>query len=243
MQYKDWCFINDSTNMSKSFSKIWYVMFQLIGAVCKVVLTSGDCSDGQLLANLRSCFSDAPTMNQAREDLRNMRQREKESVMVYAYVWGRALVTSSAIHPEDERPPHIIKDFISSLQKNIRNKITNKWADLRNSPHMVQETFNLSTRIEIEIQVANSFKMELSSSYSALDINEIDTCDTSCDELEINEVSTRITNGMVVITERLVTAATRNFSNKSQYNNKTQDNKSGNRWEHKERASKITLLT
>ena len=45
-----------------------------IGEVCKVVLTSGDCSDDQLLANLRSCFSDAPTMNQAREDLRNMRQ-------------------------------------------------------------------------------------------------------------------------------------------------------------------------
>ena len=36
------------------------------GAVCKVVLTSGDCSDDQLLANLRSCFSDALTMNQAR---------------------------------------------------------------------------------------------------------------------------------------------------------------------------------
>ena len=42
--------------------------------VQKVVLTSGDCSDDQLLANLRSCFSDAPKMNQAREDLRNMRQ-------------------------------------------------------------------------------------------------------------------------------------------------------------------------
>ena len=47
------------------------------GAVCKVVLTSGDCSDDQLLSNLRSCFSDAPTMNEVREDLRNMRQREQ----------------------------------------------------------------------------------------------------------------------------------------------------------------------
>ena len=45
-----------------------------VGAVHKVELTSGDCSDDQLLANLRSCFSDAPTMNQTREDLRNMRQ-------------------------------------------------------------------------------------------------------------------------------------------------------------------------
>ena len=45
-----------------------------IGGVCKVMLTSGDCSDDQLLANLRTSFSDAPTMNQARDDLRNMRQ-------------------------------------------------------------------------------------------------------------------------------------------------------------------------
>ena len=45
-----------------------------IGAVCKVVLTSGDCSDDQLMANFMSCFSDAPMMNQAREDLRNVRQ-------------------------------------------------------------------------------------------------------------------------------------------------------------------------
>ena len=36
-----------------------------IDAVCKVVLTSGNCSDDQLLANLKNCFSDAPTMNQA----------------------------------------------------------------------------------------------------------------------------------------------------------------------------------
>ena len=36
------------------------IIKKLIGAVSKVVLTSGDCSDDQLLANLRSCFSDAP---------------------------------------------------------------------------------------------------------------------------------------------------------------------------------------
>ena len=153
------------------------------------MLISRDCSDDQLLANIRSCFLDAQAMNQVREDLRNMRQREKEPVMVYAYRWGRAFVRSSAICPADERHPHIIKDFISSLQKNNRNKIANKWTDLRNQPHMVKETFNLTTRIETQIQVANSFKMELSSGFSALDINEMDTCDTPCDELEINEVS------------------------------------------------------
>ena len=50
------------------------IIRKLIETVCKVLLTTSDCSDNQLLANLRSCFSDAPMMNQAREDLRNMRQ-------------------------------------------------------------------------------------------------------------------------------------------------------------------------
>ena len=43
-----------------------------IDAIWKVVLTSGNCSVHQLLANLGSCFSDVPTMNWAGEDLRNI---------------------------------------------------------------------------------------------------------------------------------------------------------------------------
>ena len=119
-----------------------------IGSVDKVVLVSGDYSDDQLLVNFRSCFSDAPTMNQVREDLRNMRQSEKESVMVYAYRWCRALLRSSGIWPEDERHPYVINDFISSLQRNIKNKITNKWAVLKNPLYTVQEAFDLTIKTE-----------------------------------------------------------------------------------------------
>ena len=32
--------------------------------------------------------------------------------------------------PVKERHPHVIKDFISSLKKNIRNKIANRWAEM-----------------------------------------------------------------------------------------------------------------
>ena len=128
-------------------------------------------------------------MNQAREDLRNMREKEKKSLMVYTYRWDRALVRSSAIHPEDERHPHVIKDFISSLQKNIRKKITNKWADLKNQPCTVQEAFDPAIKTETQIQVADSFKIELFSDFSSIDVNKIDTCDTSCDKLKINKVS------------------------------------------------------
>ena len=118
-----------------------------------------------------------------------MRQQEKESIIVYAYRWDRALVRSSGIHTEDEKHPHVIKDFIALLQHNIRNKIANKWADLENLPHTVQEAFDLAIKTETQIQVADSFKMELNINFTSMDINEISTDDTSSDEFEVNEVS------------------------------------------------------
>ena len=42
------------------------------GAVRQVILSCNDFSDDELVAKLRSCFSHASTMNEAREELRNM---------------------------------------------------------------------------------------------------------------------------------------------------------------------------
>ena len=70
-----------------------------------MVLSCDELTDDELIAKLRSCFSYAPTMNEAREELRSMRQLEHESVSVYIYRWGRALYRSSGIHPENERHP------------------------------------------------------------------------------------------------------------------------------------------
>ena len=100
------------------------------GAVRQVILSCSNFSDDELVTKLRSCFSHAPTMNEAREELCNMWQMEHESISVYMYRWGRALYRSSGIRPSEERHPHIIKDFISSLKKNIRNKIANRWAEM-----------------------------------------------------------------------------------------------------------------
>ena len=55
------------------------------GAVQQVVMSCENYSDNTLLVKLRSCFSDAPTMNEAREELRNMRQMENESIAVDTY--------------------------------------------------------------------------------------------------------------------------------------------------------------
>ena len=64
------------------------IIKKLRGAVCQVVMTSDNCSDDELLTKLRSCFSDAPTMNQAWEELRNLRQKENESIAVYMHTDG-----------------------------------------------------------------------------------------------------------------------------------------------------------
>ena len=61
------------------------------GAVRQVVLSCDKLTDDELVAKLRSCFSHALTMNEAREELQNMKQLEHESVLVYMSRWGRAL--------------------------------------------------------------------------------------------------------------------------------------------------------
>ena len=58
------------------------------GAVRQVILSCNEFSDDELVTKLQSCISHAPTMNEAREELRNMRQMEHESVSVYMYRWG-----------------------------------------------------------------------------------------------------------------------------------------------------------
>ena len=102
-----------------------------------------------------------------------MRQLEHRSVSIYIYRWGHAHAhRSSGICPENERHPHVIKDFISSLKKNIRNKFTNKWAEMRQPPSTVQKAFKLVSNVEKQLQVADSFKLEFSS-YPSIEVNKI----------------------------------------------------------------------
>ena len=161
------------------------VIKKLTGSVHQVVMSCDKYSDDELLTKLRSCFLDAPTMNEARGELRNLRQKETESIVVCAYKWGCALVRSSGIHPENETHPHIIKDFILHYRGILGTKITNKWAEMRNPPCTVQEAFNLADRIESQIRVADSFKLELTNDFSPVEINEISTDKTSGDEFKI----------------------------------------------------------
>ena len=120
--------------------------------------------------------------------LRSMRHMEHEPVSVYIYKWGRALYRSSGICPENKRHPHVIKDFLSLLKKNIRNKIANKWAEMRQPPSTVEKAFKLVCDVEKQLQVADNFKLEFSS-YPTVEVNEMSAEESSGDELEVNEVS------------------------------------------------------
>ena len=95
---------------------------------------------------------------------------------------------SSGIRPSEERHPHIIKDFISSLKKNIRNKIANRWAEIRHPPITVEGAFELAKNVEKQLQVADSFKLDFPT-YPSGELNEMSTEDTSGDEQEVNKIA------------------------------------------------------
>ena len=81
----------------------------------------------------------------------------------------------------------------------------NKWAEMRNPPCTVQEAFNLADRIESQIQVANSFKLELTRDFSIVEVNEISTDETSGDEYKVNEVSHVVRNGIIITENQIMT--------------------------------------
>ena len=200
----------------------------------QVVLSCDDLTDDELLAKLRDCFSYAPTMNEAREKLRNMRQMENESIVVYTYKWGRALLRSSGIRPENERYPHVIKDFITSLKKNIRNKIANKWAEMRHPPSTVQQAFKLANDMEAQLQVADSFKLEFSN-FPPVEVNEISVEEYSGDEFEVNKMSRGKRWGNNNNNHKCSTFSnSHSFGNRPQHN-KPQDSRQGKPWGQKDK--------
>ena len=210
------------------------------GAVRQVILSCDNLSDYDLVTKLRSCFSHAPTMNEAREELRNMRQMEHESVSVYRYRWGRALYRSSGIRPEDERHPHVIKDFISSLKKNIRNKIANRWAEMRHPPSTVERAFELACDVEKQLQVADSFKLEFPT-YNSREVNEISAEESSGDEQELNEISKRKWVSKSNPQGQRRQNFNNNYNSYRNQQNRPQENRQQRQWTQKPKDSKITL--
>ena len=112
---------------------------------------------------------------------------------------------------------------------------------MRNPPRTVQEAFNLADRIKSQIQVADSFKLELSNDFFPAEVNEVSAEETSGNEFEVNEVSRNGKWGYSNNYKKGNYGYNKNYSSKNCYNGRTQENRSGKKWEQKEKDSKITL--
>ena len=179
-------------------------------------------------------------MNEAREELCNMQQMEQDSVSMYMYRWGRALYRSAGIRPSEERHPHIIKDFISSLKKNIRNKIANRWAEMCHPPNTVERAFKLASDVEKQLQVTDSFKLDFPV-YPSRELNKMRAKESSGDEYEVNEVTK---NRQWVSNPSPHNQKCQNFNNRGNsyryQQHQPQEGKQAKQWMQKPKDSKIT---
>ena len=76
------------------------------GVVRQVIMMAHpDASDDDLINIIREDFSDAPTMNEAREELLHMHQKPEEQMRVYVYRYGRMHQRSSGIRAAEETHP------------------------------------------------------------------------------------------------------------------------------------------
>ena len=144
------------------------------GVVRQVIMMAHpDASDDDLINIIREDFSDAPTMNEAREELLHMRQKPEEQMRVYIYRYGRMHQRLSGIRAAEETHQHMIQDFIKSLKPKIKNKFANKFAEGRFQPRTLDHAFSLALDLEKKIQIADSFRDDIMDSRAPATVNEV----------------------------------------------------------------------
>ena len=111
---------------------------------------------------------------------------------------------------------------------------------MRNPPRTVQEAFKLADDMETQLQVADSFKLEVSNNFSPVEVSEMSTKETSGNELEVNELSRGKKWDNKGNYKCINYSNNINFNNRP-HNNKLQENKTGRTWGQKGKDSKITL--
>ena len=176
------------------------------GVVRQVIMMAHpDASDDDLINLIREDFSDAPTMNEAREELLHMRQKPEEQMRVYVYRYGRMHQRSSGIRAAEETHQHVIQDFIKSLKPKIKHKFANKFAEGRFQPRTLDHAFSLALDLEKKIQIADSFRDDIRDSRTPATVNEVQS--HPLDEARtVNELSS--------------TYSSRNKNSKGNYNGK-----------------------
>ena len=196
-----------------------------------IMMAHPDASDDNLINIIREDFSDAPTMNEAREELLHMHQKPEEQMCVYVYRYGRMHQRSSGIRAAEETHQYVIQDFIKSLKPKIKNKFANKFAEGRFEPRTLDHAFSLVLDLEKKIQIANSFRDDIMDSRTPAMVNEVQSY--LLDETRaINKISAN--------------SSYRNNNSKSNYNgkpwhqkgdNKPWQNRDNKHWQNKDNKS------
>ena len=153
-----------------------------------IMMAHPQASDDNLINMIREDFSDAPTMNEAREELLHMHQKPEEQMRVYVYRYGHMHQRSSGIRAADETHQHVIQDFIKSLKPKIKNKFANKFAEGRFQPRSLEQAFSLALDLEKKIQIANSFRDNIMDSRNPATVNEVQSFPLD-ESRAINEIS------------------------------------------------------
>ena len=153
-----------------------------------IMMAHPQASDDDLINMIHEDFSDAPTMNEAQEELLHMHQKPEEQMRVYVYRYGRMHQRSSGIRAADETHQHVIQDFIKSLKPKIKNKFANKFAEGRFQPRSLEQAFSLALDLEKKIQIANSFRDDIMDSRSPAMVNEVQSFPLD-ESRAINEIS------------------------------------------------------
>ena len=193
------------------------------GVVRQVIMMAHpDASDDDLINIIREDFSDAPTMNEAREELLHMHQKPEEQMRVYVYRYGRMHQRSSGIRAAEETHQHVIQDFIKSLKPKIKNKFANKFAEGRFQPRTLDHAFSLALDLEKKIQIADSFRDDIRDSRTPATVNEVQS--HPLDKARtINELSSNYSS--------------RNKNSKGNYNSKSWQNRDNRSWQNKDKKS------
>ena len=193
-----------------------------------IMMAHPDASDDDLINVIREDFSDAPTMNEAREELLHMRQKPEEQMRVYVYRYGRMHQRSSGIRVAEETHQHVIQDFIKSLKPKIKNKFANKFAEGRFQPRNLDHAFSLVLDLEKKIQIADSFRDDIMDSRTPATVKEVQS--HPLDEMRaINEISSNYSSR-----NKNSRGDSKSWQNR---NNRNWQNKDSRSWQNKDKKS------
>ena len=101
-------------------------------------------TDDAIIAKLCQDFSSLPTMNRAREELKNLYQEPGEPITVFIYKYDQMHYLSTGIRAHRETHLFAITGFITALEPKLNKMVAKKYADTRDKPDTLEAIFQMA---------------------------------------------------------------------------------------------------